>query len=237
MGCKSCYEERNYYFDNGQCIEISCDNLFYRDKNTQIKTCINLTECPEEYPIFDENTKECKIIPETDILTNSESINQKESIEIEELNSEKIKKNDLSEIISSNPLTSKVEEKSNQEKILKLLKDELGESNLDDINKVYKALSNFIQNGNISSFNEDTIMKGENITYQFTTTENQKDSEQSNDVSVIDLGECEKIIKKNISCENDPTPLLILKIDIKKEETKTTAVEYEVYNPYTKKKN
>ena len=236
MGCKSCYEERNYYFDNGQCIEISCDNLFYRDKNTQIKTCINLTECPEEYPIFDENTKECKIIPETDILTNSESINQKESIEIDKHNSEKIKKNDLSEIISSNPLTSKVEENSNQEKILKLLKDELGESNLDDINKVYKALSNFIQNGNISSFNEDTIMKGENITYQFTTTENQKNSKQSNDVSVIDLGECEKIIKKNISNENDPTPLLILKIDIKKEETKTTAVEYEVYNPYTKKK-
>ena len=210
MGCTSCYEEKNYYLKDGGCYEINCDNLFYRDKNTQIKTCINLTECPEEYPIFDNNTKECKIIPETDLSTNSENI------------------------LPLDSPTLKVEKKSNQEEILKLLKDELGETNLDEVNKIYKALSNFIQKGNISSFNEDTIMKGENITYQFTTTENQKNSKQNNDVSVIDLGECEKIIKKNISYENDPTPLLILKIDIKKKETKTTAVEYEVFNPYTK---
>ena len=41
----------------------------------------------------------------------------------------------------------------------------------------------------------------------------------------------QQIIKRNISYEDDPTPLIILKIDIKKEESKTTAVEYEVYNP------
>ena len=238
MGCSSCYEERNYYLENGKCIEINCENLFYRDKNTQIKTCINLTECPEEYPVFDQNTKECKIIPETELYTNSESINQNESNKINEINeliSEKIKKSELLEILEPNSLTSKMEQKSNEEIILNLLKDELGESNLDDVNKTYNALSNFIKNGNISSFDEDTIMKGENITYQFTNTDNQKNSKQNNNISTIDLGECEKIIKKNISYENDPTPLLILKIDIKKEETKTTAVEYEVYNPYTKK--
>ena len=235
MGCSSCYEEKNYYFKDGGCYEIICDNLFYRDKNTHLKTCINLTECPEEYPIFDSSTKECKIIPETELSTYSESISLYEINKANEQNSEEIKKSDLSEILPSISLTSKVDKKSNQEVILNLLKDELGESNLDDVNKIYKALSKFIQNGNITSFDEDIIIKGENITYQFTTTENQKNAKHSNNISVIDLGECEKIIKKNISSENDATPLLILKIDIKKEQTKTTAVEYEVYDPKTKK--
>ena len=245
MDCTSCFEEQNFYLNNGGCYEIICDNLFYKDKNTGIKTCIDLTTCPEEYPIFDDNTKECKIIPETEPIQYSESINQIESIESQNsiitidsqhsiLTNNILPSNPVKTTIDQNPQTSKVEKKSNQKEIMELLEDELGESNLDEVDKIYKALSNFIKNGNISSFDEDTIMKGENITYQFTTTENQKKSTQNNEVSVIDLGECEKIIKKNISNETDPTPLLILKIDIKKEETKSTAVEYEVYNPYTK---
>ena len=59
MGCTSCDEE-TYYFSNGICNEIICDNLFYKDKITRKKTCINTTNCPEEYPILDNDTKECK---------------------------------------------------------------------------------------------------------------------------------------------------------------------------------
>ena len=69
-----------------------------------------------------------------------------------------------------------------------------------------------------------------------TTTENQKKSNHNSETSIIDLGECEKIIKRNISNEDDPTPLIILKMDIRKMEMKTKVVEYEVYNPYTREK-
>ena len=118
--------------------------------------------------------------------------------------------------------------------VMNLIKEAIPEGKLDEINIAYSALSNIITSGNIISFEEDFIISGKNITYQITTSANQNKAEHNQNVSVIDLGDCEKIIKKNISYEDDPTPLIILKIDIKKEETRTTAVEYEVYNPYTK---
>ena len=105
-------------------------------------------------------------------------------------------------------------------------------------NKTHQILSNLIKFGNInmSSGSEDIILKTEKIIYQITSTENQKNADEKADISIIDLGECEKIIKKNISYEDDPTPLIILKIDSKKEGLKSPSVQYEVYNPYTKEK-
>ena len=105
-------------------------------------------------------------------------------------------------------------------------------------NKTHQILSNLINSGNInmSSGSEDIILKTEKIIYQITNTQNQKNSEEKSDISIIDLGECEKIIKKNISSEDDTTPLIILKIDTKNEGSKSTSVQYEVYNPYTNEK-
>jgi hypothetical protein len=102
-----------------------------------------------------------------------------------------------------------------------------------NIEQTYMILSSLIKNNNISNFTKDIVLKGKDVIYQITTTENQKNALNS-ETSVIDLGECEKIIKRNISYENDPTPLIILKIDVKKENLKSTLVEYEVYNPNTK---
>ena len=106
------------------------------------------------------------------------------------------------------------------------------------MNKTHEILSNLIESGNInmSSGSEDIILKAERIIYQITNTENQKNSDEKSDISIIDLGECEKIIKKNISSEDDTTPLIILKIDTKKEGSKSTSVQYEIYNPYTNQK-
>ena len=110
--------------------------------------------------------------------------------------------------------------------------------NINQPNKTYSILSSMIKNGNlsISQDEKDIILRGNDVVYQITNTENQKNANQSSDLSIIDLGECEKIIKRNISYEDDPTPLIILKIDIKKEDIKSSLVAYEVYNPYTKEK-
>ena len=122
------------------------------------------------------------------------------------------------------------------QKIMDYINGLIDKENIDEINKTYSILSDSIKNVDISSFKKDVTLNGENITYQITTSEIQKKTSHNSNVSVIDLGECEKIIKRNISHEDDPTPLLIIKIDVKKSKTKTTAVEYEVYNPYTREK-
>ena len=55
-----------------------------------------------------------------------------------------------------------------------------------------------IKNGNlsISQDEKDIILRGNDVVYQITNTENQKNANQSSDLSIIDLGECEKIQKK-----------------------------------------
>ena len=83
---------------------------------------------------------------------------------------------------------------------------------------------------------EDVTVDGYNSTYQITTTSNQEGKLISNvddSISNIDLGECADIIK----AENGIDPelsLIILKDDLKRNETFSTQVEYEVLNPITR---
>ena len=141
------------------------------------------------------------------------------------------------ERISHDKISTLIKSINDYEKIKDLIELENSEE-INQPDKVYLILSSMIKNGNINmpSNEKDIILRGNNIIYQITNTENQKKLNQSSDFSSIDLGECEKIIKRNISYEDDPTPLIILKFDIKKEGIKSPLVGYEVYNPYTKEK-
>ena len=84
---------------------------------------------------------------------------------------------------------------------------------------------------------EDVTIYGNNITYEITTTTNQENKikqKMFDAISNINLGECEKIIKK----ENNINPnisLIIIKDDLKRNETISTQVEYEVIDPVTRK--
>ena len=84
---------------------------------------------------------------------------------------------------------------------------------------------------------EDVTVEGYNSTYQITTTTNQEKAISSNNddsISNIDLGLCEDIIKKENSIDPNVS-LIILKDDLKRNETFSTQVEYEVYDPTTRK--
>ena len=305
MNCLTCYTERGDTQDGTNCYEKYCENLFYRDKDTEMKTCVEGSICPDEYPNLNSETNECvreSITEEESNLetesennsvvssekTKTEEINtneikpdetktdeikadeskteeekteeikadeskteeektdeiKKEEIKTDETKTNEMKSNEIksddienTNLIEENISTLDIIEKNETcQKIIDLIKEQNGEVNLDEVNKTYSTLSNIITSGKISYFEEDYTINGKNITYQITTSDNQKNVNYKQNVSVIDLGECEKIIKRNISYEDDPIPLIILKIDIKKEESKTTAVEYEVYNPYTKTK-
>ena len=178
-------------------------------------------EQTDKYYSPSTNISSEKIVYETNKMTEEEIKDNSTSINIFDFEREIIEI--ILDLISKNKNSTIIKE------YLKQLKD---------ANDTYTILSNMIKNGeiNISSGDEDIIIKADNCTFEITTSENQKNKNHNSENSIIDLGECEKIIKRNISYEDDPTPLIILKIDIKKEEYKSTGVEYDVYNPYTKEK-
>ena len=87
----------------------------------------------------------------------------------------------------------------------------------------------------INKTEEDLIMEHNNIKYEITTTNSNNLSNEYKNISIINLGECEKILKKhnNIS-ENES--LIILKRDIYKKGVSIPKLEYEVLDINIKKK-
>ena len=85
------------------------------------------------------------------------------------------------------------------------------------------------ENYNISNLDngEDEIIKTEKIIITFTTTENQKNN-KNNNMTSIDLGECETLLRNFYNISDNET-LYMKKIDIQQEGMSTLKVEYDVY--------
>ena len=96
----------------------------------------------------------------------------------------------------------------------------------DSIDKAFELFNEEYKNKSLN-MNEDKIIKGEGVTFQITNTERQKNN-PNNFISSIELGECEEILKKIYKINE---PLIILKVDIRREEISSTQVEYQVFNP------
>ena len=82
--------------------------------------------------------------------------------------------------------------------------------------KDFVALSN--------STDYDVIIDGNNVVFEVTTTIT---SNNYYNISSIDFGECESILKKNYNIDY----LIVFKIDIKLNNSYSTIVQYEVYSP------
>ena len=74
---------------------------------------------------------------------------------------------------------------------------------------------------------QDEIIKTEKMTVTFTTSQNQKSNINKN-ITSIDLGECENLLRKEYKISNNKK-LYIKKIDIVQEGMKIPKVEYDVY--------
>ena len=81
--------------------------------------------------------------------------------------------------------------------------------------------------------NKDLLIKDNNIIFQLTSTTNQNYNIYNN-LSSINLDECEKELRKYYSIDNNIT-LLLLKIDIFENGLLIPIIEYQVYNSKTKK--
>ena len=97
-----------------------------------------------------------------------------------------------------------------------------------------------IINGNLNTLldkiingeEEDYIVQQKDVSYQLTTTENQIANEYKN-ISTINLGKCEEILKSVYHIDNSSS-LIILKIDYFMDDFKIPVIGYEVFHPDTK---
>ena len=78
---------------------------------------------------------------------------------------------------------------------------------------------------------EDQVIETEKMTITLSTIKNQKNNLNSN-VTMIDLGDCEDLIRKFYNISNNDT-LYIKKTDVKQEGMKITKIEYEVYYKFS----
>ena len=75
---------------------------------------------------------------------------------------------------------------------------------------------------------EDDVFEDEKMTVTLTTTQNQK-SNSNNNMTIIDLGECEDLLRKEYNISDDEL-LYMKKIDVIQEGMKIPKVEYDVYS-------
>ena len=98
------------------------------------------------------------------------------------------------------------------------------------LEKIIQLFDDEIKNKNID-INKDILIYSSNLSIHLTTVEKMESSlnnELYNNVSTIDLNECEDVLKREYGINGS---LSILKLDIKRKDTYSTQVEYIIINP------
>ena len=138
---------------------------------------------------------------------------------------ENYKSSDLFQNFSLKELFNNLEDSDNEiinkDKLINVIKKNIINRNLDFL------LSN-ITEGN----QQDLVAVDNDIIYQITTSENQRNNNYTN-ISNIDLGECENILKE-INEINKNLSLIIFKIDYYMSGLLIPIIGYEVYHPINK---
>ena len=220
-----CYNSCKYCTDNGninnhQCI--SCKSGF---NFIDLENDTNCYEICENYYYFDSDnnyhcTTEKKCPDNYNILIKDKNKCEYDpSIVITYKN--EYTNNELSINFDKSFFTGN--ESNNKDNLINNIRKELTNSKLDDI-----------INSKIIEEKQDLVFKEENIIYQLTSTDNQNNNEYNN-ISTINLGECETKLREEYKIDSNVT-LLILKLDIYEEGLLIPLIEYEVYNSKTKEK-
>ena len=113
----------------------------------------------------------------------------------------------------------------------------LDNSSEESLKKVHNMFSDLISN---QYNNEDIVFKTENdLAFQLSNSLNEKENLKKGgnpyNLSIIDLAECETKLK-SIHSISQEIPLIILKTETFYENTTIKNIQYEIYNPITKKK-
>ena len=228
---KNCYEKCQFYYYINSDNEYKCTkaNECPTEQNKLIierKKCIDKCSNDNIY-IFEYNNK-CYIkCPDNTILEN----NTCKDIQISD-------KSIISE--SSDKTSNNLENTDNWSTEnfflgLYIPKEQNILSKDDIIKNIRKDILNHTLDNLISNVikeKEDIHIKKDNVLYQITTSDNQNNNTYTN-ISTIQLGECEKILKDKYNISKNET-LIILKIDYNIEGLLIPIIVYEVYHPIDK---
>ena len=214
--CLLCYQDYNN-------ICITCENDFYisnGNKNCVIPSISTLPKTTIPNIILSTST-----LPKTTMPDIIPAISTLPKITIPNI-IPSISKSDISNSNQNNEIIIDClnEDIVNNKCNVKLTNEQIGE--------IYQKLKNNYLNENYT--NENIVIITDNVAFQISTLEIQKNSDNPL-ISSIDIGECEKLLKtqENLNSFNE---LIMMKTDIKSEDYKYTNVQYEIYNPITFKK-
>ena len=102
----------------------------------------------------------------------------------------------------------------------------------EQIGEIYKQIKdNFLYN---NYTNENIMILTDNVIFQLSTLEDQKNLDNPL-ISSIDIGECEDLLKRQENL-NEEEELIVMKTDIKSNDSQITYVQYEIYEPRSHKK-
>ena len=221
--CIECKEQFQYiYYDyyinknNNKNCRMNCPYKMFLYQNNYI--CTNNDSCPENFSKLIDGTNNCT----EDIKIATTNI-ELSTIYYE---SDKIKTNSIENNTTIyESLTNIIEQ---EETIIKndvSKKDEKISSFFNDM--VNHNLDNVI--GNVTKNKKDVVQIEDDLIMQITTSENQKNNNNSN-ISTIDLGDCEDKLKEVYEI-NKTLPLIIFKIDYISPDTLIPIIGYEIYHP------
>ena len=244
---KECETNCNLCFTNKTCItykpimEISTisesieftksktTEIFESSKITDITETTQITTIPKisEITTVAETTKNTLKSEVTEIYSNIPKITQV----VSEYNNEKTEsKNDY---ITEETLNEEISQKTQEIEILNenitCTNEAIINNNCQNIiigNQQIKEIHKHLVN-EITKNKTNVIIKTKNVKFQITPIEDLKQTE-NNEISTIDLGECENILKQVTS-----NPLKVLKIDYKSDDLSSTYVQYEIYDILT----
>ena len=181
---------------------------------------------------------------ETDLNKEQTDLNKENEKESDSIKKEEEISKPTEEIINIEKTNEKDKEKEKTEKITEkpnpiktCNNNEILNNTCHDgtmTNKQFNELSKEIEKKYINNETyhlENTIILTGNVVFQISKSVDQKNNTYNN-ISNIDLGECESKIKKKFSIKEEDS-LIIYKQDIRIENLATTYVQYKVYHPYS----
>ena len=206
--CSLCYANRIQ-----ECI--TCKDIFYINKTNNLKLC--------NVPNSQNNNIEISTL-----FTNINTQNETQYETQFQNNSTEILNQNITDIkIETN--IEIIEPKEEITNIIGCKDDEIlsGRCGLKITNEQIASFYNELKSQ--IKANTSKIIKTENVIFQISSLNEQKGNDNPN-VSSIDLGECETILKNNSGLKDDED-LIVYKIDIKNKDLSQTYVQYEIYNP------
>ena len=251
--CKPYYKFKTIKNNYLNCYN-NCSFYYYFDNNSIY--CTNNYSCPEGHDKLIENKMECtnscsydnnyiygfrkrcyKVCPEGSIKPENDSIRNifyckpicSEKTPYEIISTQEcVEKCSIKDITNNlcifNYKNNEKEESNNQEK------KEEEEIKAQDI--MLHSLEEDFTSGDYDTSNldkgEEEVIKNEKMVITLTTTENQKNSSSNNNMTQIDLGHCETLLRNEYKIK-DEEYLYMKKYDIKQEGMKIPKVEYDVY--------